>query len=719
MTKRVMLLGERGADVEGLTHGVGVALAELMQAGWSVPAGMVVTTDGCRAYCTRLGQLSDEIMEELVRAIRHLEQQTGTSFGGPNHPLLFDVRSDEAGSSSVSEEYAISYVGLNDETAEHLAHQTGNRFYALQCYLAVLQRYGQMIYGIPYKMTLAQPSDSEPYFSGEAELESLIEERKGLIQAISGSPFPQDVFFQLQAAVRAVFSSANKMNHRAGLLEDQTKEEAIKGTANGATSRSAVLIQAMVEGKDVDYIGSGKVYTRNPATGEQGMIGDYLPSRSESGMVHALSYLKRNNSKRYTDLEIICTELERRTGIVLELSYVVKSGSVCIQHVQPAKLSSLATIRNAVHFVHEGLVSKEEALLRMRSEDVTACMQQELPELKVLLEWADDIKDLSILAKVEHISEAGHARAWDAEGIGLCVTETMLLSPSRKPYMQKMLLADTEAERRRGLERLLPMQQSDMECLFEVMDGRPVNIQLFDFPLQELFQDVNVLEQDSNASALILSQIHEMQLEAIFKAAVKSIRKGLWVRPEIIIPHVEHVQEIQKMRALVDHVADQVLGEERRHCIYKVGAAVNSQKSARTVAQIARYADFISFDADTLTQSIYGNTREETTERELVDEETFQRECSSSHTFDIEGVGRLVEMTATQGRIRKPHLKTSITGEHILDAASISFIHDIKLVAVCCRPEQIPWARIAAAQAVIRASRNHQSMKNEDISTIA
>ncbi|MDT0122549.1 putative PEP-binding protein [Paenibacillus sp. RRE4] len=719
MTKRVISLEESGVELKGLPYSMGAALAERMQEGWSVPAGMVVTTDGCRSYCTRLGQLSDEIMEELVSAIRQLEQQTGTSFGGPNHPLLFDVRSDETVSFSALEKYAISYVGLNDETVEGLAHQTGDRFYALQCYLAVLQQYGHLVHGIPYKMTFVKPAASEPYFSGETELESWIEEWKDLIQAVSGSPFPQDVFTQLQTAVRAVFCSADQMNHGADPLEDQTKEEATKGAAKGTTNGPAVLMQAMVQGNDVDYKGSGKVCTRNPATGEQGMIGDYLPSRSKSGMVHALSYLKRNNSKRYTELEMICMELERRTGTVLELTYVVKTDSVCIQHVQPARLSSLATIRNAVNFVHEGLVSKEEALLRMRSEDIAAGMQQELPELKILLEWADDIKELSILSKVEHISEVWHARAWDAEGVGLCTTETMLLSPSRKPYMQKMLLAETEADRRRGLERLLPMQQSDMECLFEAMDGRPVNIQLFDFPLQELFQDEKVLESQSNDSALVLSQIHEMQLEAIFRAAVKSIRKGLWVRPEIMIPHVEHVQEIQKMRALVDHVADQVLGEERRHCVYKVGAAVTSAKVAWTAAHIARYADFISFDADTLTQSIYGNTREKTSGRELVEGETSQIECNSSHTFSIEGVGRLVEMAAAQGRIRKPHLKTSITGEHILDTACISFIHDIKLVAVCCKPEQIPWARIAAAQAVIRASHNNQSMKNEDISTIA
>ena len=111
MTKRVMLLEESGAEWKGLTHSMGAGLSELMQAGWSVPAGMVVTTDGCRACCTRLGQLSNEIMEELISAIRHLEQQTGTSFGGPNHPLLLDVRLDEAVSSSAFPKYAMFLRG--------------------------------------------------------------------------------------------------------------------------------------------------------------------------------------------------------------------------------------------------------------------------------------------------------------------------------------------------------------------------------------------------------------------------------------------------------------------------------------------------------------------------------------------------------------------------------------------------------------------------------
>ncbi|WP_434751481.1 putative PEP-binding protein [Paenibacillus amylolyticus] len=710
MTKRVLLLEEGTAQMKGLTHSIGAALAELMQAGWSVPVGMIVTTEGSRACCTRLGHLSDEIKEELDGAVWCLEQQTGAAFGDPIRPLLLNVQPDQAVASSSVEQCIIPYVGLNDRTVEGFARQTGNRLYALQCYLVSLQHYGRMVHGIP-NITTAQPVDSESYFSGEAELEALIAECKASIQAIDGSPFPQDVYLELQAAVRAVFCSAEQMNNRDDVPEDSIKEQ--------SKVEEPVLIQAVVQGNCADYKGTGKVYTRNPVTGEKGLMGDYLPARSKSGMVHALSYLKRNNPVRYTELEMMCTELEKRTGVVQKLTYVVNPSSICIQFVQPARLSSIAAIRSAVDYVHEGLISKEEAILRLRSEDLTACMQQESPELKRLLEWADEIKELSILAKVEQTAEVRQARAWGAEGIGLCKTETMLLVPSRKPYVQKMVMAGTEAERRRGLERLLPMQQSDIEYLFEVMDGRPVTIQLFDFPLQELWPDSNTVEQQGIHLAIVLSEIHEMQLEAIFRAAVKSIREGLWVRPEIMIPHVEHVQEMQQMRDLADHVAEQVLGEERRHCVYKVGASITTPKAAMTAVQLASYADFVSFDADELTQSTFGCTREEVAERERVVGHAFQLGNNPVHIRDIENVGCLIGTAAAQGQIRKPYLKTSITSEYIQDTASIAFIHDIKIGAVCCRPEQIPWVRVAAAQAVIRASRDKQSVQNEDISTIA
>lgn len=711
MTKRVMLLEEGMADQEELTHSVGIALAELMQAGWSVPAGMIVTSDGCDELCTRLGYLSNEIREELGSAIRRVEQATGTVFGDRNYPLLLHVRTNQtttsmAVTSSAAESYTIPYVGLNDYTVEGFARQTGDRLYALQCYLTALQHYGHMVHGISYTATV-HIADEKPCTSTEEELESLIADCKRWIQANGGEPFPQDVYLQLQAAIRAVFCSPRKMDHKGNFY----KEKEHKG--------EPVLILAAIEEEHRDC--KGRVYTRNPVTGEKGMVGGELPagSEKEKDRENTLSLLKKNYAERYADLEQICDLLENRIGTVLEIAYVVTGSSIWIQSIQPARLSPIAAVKSTVDFVNEGLISKEDAILRMEPGDLMACMEQDLPELKRLLGWANEVKELTILAKVELAADAWQARIWEAEGIGLCTTETMLMSPSRTPFVQKMVTSTTEAERRRGMERLLPMQQADMEYLFETMDGRPVTIQLFDESLLELCSDHMVLEQQGKHLRVVLSEIHEMQVEAIFRAAVKGIREGYWVRPEIMIPHVEHVHEMQKMRDMVDHVGNQVLGEERRHCVYKVGAAITSPRASLTAAQLARHADFISFDTDKLTQSMFGCTGQEATEREQIFGKVFETETNPFQSLDIEGVGRLVEMAAVHSRTRKPHLKTTIFGEHTGDAESIAFIHEIGISAVCCRPEQIPWVRIAAAQAVIRLSRADRNTKNEDVSTIA
>lgn len=327
-----------------------------------------------------------------------------------------------------------------------------------------------------------------------------------------------------------------------------------------------------------------------------------------------------------------------------------------------------------------------------------------------------------------------------------------------------MILADSESERRRGLERLLPMQQSDFEQIFEAMDGYPVTIRLLDSPLHELLPDLGVLEkrrewlqaeewqeqkdhqieleelervirrvselhehnptleQQACRLSTVFPEIVDMQLEAIFRAAVKGIRQGWWVRPEIMIPHIGHVHELQVMRDLVDHVADQVLGEEKRHCHYRVGAMIEAPRAALTATHIARQADFFSFGTDELTEMTFGYSRHEAEKRLLLlQRDTDSRPITNNpfHVLDIEGVGQLIEMAVVQGRIRKPHLKTGICGENVVDLESITFCHRIGLDYVSCLPEQIPYARIAAAQAAIKGQREGADTQNTDISTIA
>lgn len=759
MTKRVILLEEGTAEMKGLMGSKGADLAELIHAGWSVPAGFVVTTECCREFCTRLGHLSDEGEEEIVNAIRHLEQQTGKFFGHSENPLLLAVRTDQDGASATGTQSLLN-VGLNDVTVEGLARQTGNRLHALQCYLDYLKEYGQLVYGM-----------SSEFFTGvtshvkgrdEAQLELTITEFKYLIEAKGRNSFPQDVQLQLKEVVRAVY-------HSQRVKASRSQDEMVRKSTYISSEPSApVLIQTMMHGTYGDSSGAGIIYTRNPLTGEKEITGQYV------SIADCLQY---NEPELYARLLEISSQLERRKGEIQEISFVIESGELYVVQTRTARLCSTATLRSAVDFVHEGLINKEDALLRIQpwhimevlkpdtdtSRDVDAgSFPTHSPELQLLLAWADEVKELTVLANADRPQDAMTARIHGAEGIGVCRTEHMLFSPARLPFVQKMILADSESERRRGLERLLPMQQFDFEQIFEAMDGYPVTIRLLDSPLHELLPDLGVLEKrreclqaeewQEQADHQIeleelervlrrVSELHEhnptlgqqvcrlstvfpefvdMQLEAIFRAAVKGIREGRWVRPEIMVPQIGHVHELQLMRDLVDHVADQVLGEEKRHCLYRVGAMIEAPRAALTATQIARQADFFTFGTDELTEMTFGYSRHEAEER-FLQLETDSRTVTNNpfHVLDVEGVGQLVEMAVVQGRIRKPHLKTGICGENVVDLESLTFCHRIGLDYVSCLPEQIPYVRIAAAQAAIKGQREGAHTQNTDISTIA
>lgn len=339
--------------------------------------------------------------------------------------------------------------------------------------------------------------------------------------------------------------------------------------------------------------------------------------------------------------------------------------------------SSEAACKTAVDMVSEGLITKEEALLRIEPSQVTELIRfigqssQQSIAVKQLLEWADEVKSLSVLVNVNHPRDAILARALGAEGIGQCQIEAMLLLPSRLPFVQKMITAETDYERRRGVERLLPMLQADFEQFFEVMNGYPVTINLLDSAWDERLLDVE-------------ADLLDMQIEAIFRAALKAICQGLWVRPEILIPPVSDSNELQRLRELVDHIADQILGGEKRHCLYKVGTTIEIFRAGTIAAQMARHADFFSFGA-----------------------------------LDIQENKNLVEMSVVQGKARKPYLRSGVCGEQAANAATIAYCHRIGLDYVSCSPEQVPFARIVAAQAAIREQKQGKTIQNHDISTTA
>lgn len=370
------------------------------------------------------------------------------------------------------------------------------------------------------------------------------------------------------------------------------------------------------------------------------------------------------------------------------------------------------------------------------------------PELLLMLEWADHIRELKVLANADTPEDARKSKAFGAEGIGLCRTEHMFLSPTRIPIVRQMIIAENEEERQVALNRLLPMQKHDFEEIFREMDGYPVTIRLLDPPLHEFLPNLgelteqltqikqqnpdHTLQERQNLERLIrrvqelhetnpmlgqrgcrlgimFPEIYEMQVEAVFKAALRCIRTGITVLPQIMIPLVGHVNELHLLRHMVDHVAEQVLGEERRHCPYKVGTMIEVPRAALTAAEIASTAEFFSFGTNDLTQMTFGYSRDDAEGKFLT--HYIDNKLLPSNPFqvlDTEGVGKLIEMAVTQGRSRNPQLITSICGEHGGDLQSIIFCQRIGLDYISCSPYRLPVARIAAAQARLIVEREQQ-----------
>jgi pyruvate,orthophosphate dikinase len=347
-----------------------------------------------------------------------------------------------------------------------------------------------------------------------------------------------------------------------------------------------------------------------------------------------------------------------------------------------------------------------------------------------LLSWADEARTLRVRANADTPQDARTARAFGAEGIGLCRTEHMFFEGDRIVAMREMIVARDEGGRRRALTKLLPMQRQDFEGIFEAMDGLPVTIRLLDPPLHEFLphgaEDVRQLARqldmpreelgriidalrESNPMlghrgcrlGITYPEITEMQARAIFEAAVKVKRRGKDVRPEIMIPLIATVKEFENQRALVDEAARYVMGAMDESVPYTVGTMIELPRAALMADEIATQAEFFSFGTNDLTQTTFGLSRDDSgrflpsyVERGILPEDPFQ-------VLDVAGVGKLVRYAVTEGRRVRPELKIGICGEHGGEPRSVQFFHDAGLNYVSCSPYRVPIARLAAARAAL------------------
>jgi len=375
------------------------------------------------------------------------------------------------------------------------------------------------------------------------------------------------------------------------------------------------------------------------------------------------------------------------------------------------------------------------------------------PELLKIMGWADPFRKLRVRANADIPRDAIQARAFGAEGIGLCRTEHMFFGEEKIPHMRAMILADNEKDRRAALKKLLPMQRADFAGVFKAMDGLPVTIRTLDPPLHEflprredLMVDIALLSRYSAKQkkelvakykdygvkavghlkkvlpgllarveqlhefnpmlghrgcrlGITYPEITEMQARAIFEAAIEVTKKGVRVLPEVMIPLVATLKEMANQGAIVRRVAEEVFKEKGTKIDYMVGTMIELPRAALVADEIAKEAEFFSFGTNDLTQTTFGFSRDDVNKvlPTYLAEGILKQDPFAA--LDQEGVGQLVRMATERGRKTRPNLKVGICGEHGGEPSSVEFCHRVGLNYVSCSPFRVLTARLAAAQA--------------------
>ncbi|NBF40721.1 MAG: pyruvate, phosphate dikinase [Spirochaetes bacterium] len=414
------------------------------------------------------------------------------------------------------------------------------------------------------------------------------------------------------------------------------------------------------------------------------------------------------------------------TPCVVGAKGVVISGKTMMVGEKKFKQGDFVTIDGTTGNVYEGALPLMEPKIS--------------GELRAFLEWTDDVRNKARREGLEQVGfnirtnadtpeDAQRAREFGAEGIGLCRTEHMFFEEDRIKIFRQMIVAENKEARQKALDKLMPLQKEDFAGIFKAMDGLPVTIRLLDPPLhefvpaekeaiKELAESVNVsvpklkakidslheanpmLGHRGTRLGITYPEVYNMQVEAIMTAACEVAKQGVKVYPEIMIPLVGTVNELDVMRKDAEQVAERVLEEKKMTIEYMIGTMIEIPRAALTADEVAKRADFFSFGTNDLTQMTFGYSRDDIgsflpqyLEDGILEDDPFA-------VLDQEGVGQLVKMGTEKGRQTNPKLKVGICGEHGGEPRSIEFCYRVGMNYVSCSPFRVPIARLAAAKAV-------------------
>jgi pyruvate,orthophosphate dikinase len=870
--------------VKGLLGGKGANLAEMTRIGLPVPPGFTATTEACNEYQKAGEKFPEGMWDQELAAMKQVEAKTGKKFGDPNNPLLVSCRSGAKFSMPGMMDTVLN-IGLNDDSVQGMIKLTGDERFVYDSYRRLIQMFGCVVLGIadePFEEALDElkkrrgvSSDTE---LKAADWKELVGTFKKIVKKEKGFDFPQDPYEQLRLATEAVFKSWNgkravDYRNAAGIPHDL-------GTA--------VNIQTMVFGNMGDDSGTGVNFTRNPATGERILYGDYLLNAQGEDVVAGIRNTKKIQElqndlpEAFAQFQEICKKLELHYKEMQDVEFTIERRKLWMLQTRDGKRTAKAAVKIAVDMANEGLITKKDAVMRVKPSDVDTLLHpgfdpdkkkaaakegrllakgvnaspgaavgvaafdadkaeewgkagkavimvrpftkpddvhgmlaakgiltseggatshaavvarqfgvpcivgasdvkidlkkrefdargvvvkegdwisidgqtgeafagqiptvhpkfEEQTDLITLLSWADQFRRLQVWANADYPDDAQRARSFGAQGIGLCRTEHMFFEEERLPIVQRMILAESEEERDKALDELLPFQRSDFEGIFKAMDGLPVIIRLIDPPLHEflpnehdllekviekrvknakagLAEDEKLLKaiqamHESNPMmglrgvrlSIVMPGIVKMQVRAIFEAACNMAKAGVVVKPEVMIPLTGHVNELKVIQPELEEVAKQVMTEKKMNIEYKFGTMIEIPRAAVTAGEIATLAQFFSFGTNDLTQMTFGYSRDDAEARFLlqyVEQGILPK--NPFQTIDRDGVGQLMRMAVENGRKTRPDLEVGICGEHGGDPASIEFCHQINQNYVSCSPFRVPVARLAAAQAALK-----------------
>ena len=390
------------------------------------------------------------------------------------------------------------------------------------------------------------------------------------------------------------------------------------------------------------------------------------------------------------------------------------------------------TISNGSETLHEGdIISMDGSLGEVYIGELKSEPPKQTEEFNTLMNWCNDIKRLAVRANAETALDTAKALEFGAEGIGLCRTEHMFFEGERITPMREMIMSDTTQGRKRALRKLIKYQIADFEALFQLLGEKPITVRLLDPPMHE-FLPKSDIEMSDLANAIGVSpgyvremllklsesnpmlghrgvrlglsypEIYEMQVEAILRAAHNlSKDKGMTITPEIMIPLVMNAEELGQMKKILLKKIKKLEKKLDYDFTYTIGTMIELPSAALNSNSISEHADFFSFGTNDLTQTTLGLSRDDASRflNEYVEKDIFNIDPFVS--IDVDTVGKLVELSSSDGKKANKDLKIGVCGEHAGEANSIFFLNTLDIDYISCSPYRIPTARLAAAQAEI------------------